>query len=98
MSVAKIRVAILVIVSILATISILVYLYSLSLQALEKYFWVSVIVLLILYWALFINWCRKAMKVKRVSVSVMKPIAKPAAKRAVRKSKLRTKKRTRRKR
>jgi len=55
----KLRKIIVAVLSVIVTISVIVYLNTLPKSVFEKHYWISIIALLFLYWIYFINWCSK---------------------------------------
>ena len=55
----KLRKIVGAVLSVVVTISVIVYLNTLPKPVFEKPYWVSIVALLFLYWIIFINWYSK---------------------------------------
>ncbi len=55
----KLRRIVVAVLSVIVTISAIVYLNTLPKPVFEKPYWISIIALLFLYWIIFINWYAK---------------------------------------
>ena len=55
----KPRKIVVAILSVIVTISVIVYLNTLPKPVFEEPYWISIIALLFLYWIIFINWYSK---------------------------------------
>jgi len=55
----KLRKIIVAVLSVIVTISVIVYLNTLPKPVFEKPYWISIVALLFLYWIIFINWYSK---------------------------------------
>ena len=55
----KLRKIVVAMLSIIVTMSVIVYLNTLPKPVFEKPYWISIVALLFLYWIIFINWYSK---------------------------------------
>ena len=55
----KLRKIVVAVLSVIVTMSVIVYLNTLPKPVFEKPYWISIVALLFLYWIIFINWYSK---------------------------------------
>jgi len=55
----KMRKIVVAVLSVIVTISVIVYLNTLPKPVFEKPYWISIVALLFMYWIIFINWYAK---------------------------------------